>query len=147
MHWQSNKLVVRSEVATHSFCLLLLFDAFCRLNQAIIRCPQFYVAFSCCFQVRQCAWWNERLGTNGAWDPSACTTTSTDANKTSCECTELGSIAVISELSERFLIHQATECAGVKIVKYIGIGASIIACLVFVLGSNWHFLICCNKGL
>ena len=28
-------------------------------------------------QVRQCAWWNERLGTNGAWDPSACTTVST----------------------------------------------------------------------
>ena len=61
--------------------------------------------------------------------------TPTDANKTNCECSELGSVAVVSELSERFLIPQATECKSSKIIKYIGIAVSVVACLIFILGE------------
>merc|ERR1712079_611520 len=40
----------------------------------------------------------------------------------------------VSELSERFLIPQATECKSSKIIKYIGIAVSVVACLIFILG-------------
>ena len=64
----------------------------------------------------------------------------TDANKTNCECSELGSVAVVSELSERFLIPQATECKSSKIIKYIGIAVSVVACLIFILGEFILFM-------
>ena len=66
--------------------------------------------------------------------------TPTDANKTNCECSELGSVAVVSELSERFLIPQATECKSSKIIKYIGIAVSVVACLIFILGEFILFM-------
>lgn len=49
-------------------------------------------------EVRHCVWWNERFGTNGAWDTVGCKMTGTDEEKSNCECSHLGSYAVLSEM-------------------------------------------------
>ena len=105
-------------------------------------------------EVRQCALWNERFGTHGAWDPTPCVMTETDVNKTSCECSQFGSIAIISEASERYTIS-GSECSALRFVKYIGIGVSGLVCLAFIVACitskhvwdmfhclRMHFFIC-----
>ena len=60
-------------------------------------------------EVRQCVWWNPDFGTNGAWDPSYCTTVDTSAEMTDCECQRFGSIAILAEMSEVYEVKAACE--------------------------------------
>ncbi len=80
-------------------------------------------------EVRQCAWWNEGFGYNGAWDPSRCTLVKTDDVKTTCECSEFGAMAVVIEMSEKFSVND--KCFIEEIIKYIGIGVSCLLLIVY----------------
>lgn len=75
-------------------------------------------------EVRHCVWWNEGFGSSGAWDPVECKVVETSEEKTTCECREFGSFAVIRELSQPIEIDD--DCVILQILKYIGIGCSII---------------------
>lgn len=55
----------------------------------------------------------------------------TDAEKTTCECSEFGAIAVIVEMSEKFEIID--KCSIEEIVKYVGIAVTILVLLVFMI--------------
>ena len=53
----------------------------------------------------------------------------TNSDKTTCECSEFGAIAVIVEMSEKFEVND--KCPGLEILKYIGIGFSFILLSIF----------------
>lgn len=84
-------------------------------------------------EFRQCAWWNPNFGTNGAWDPSACTTVATDAEKTTCKCRRFGAMAVLREASERSLRDRDRRGCDPPVVwtKYGLLGASLVLLLAF----------------
>ena len=101
-------------------------------------------------EVRQCAWWNEKFGTNGAWDPKYCTlieempdpqaekegkegkTIKSDDEKTICECRRFGAIGVVKELTEKYKLAGKKCSTMIRILKYAGIGVSILLSLVFI---------------
>ena len=105
-------------------------------------------------KIRQCAWWNHRFGSNGAWDPSVCVVKETDEEKTTCECSRFGAMAVISEQSEKQEL-KGKECGFINFFKYIGIGISIFCMIIFIVAcitskdiwdmfhcTRIHFFIC-----
>jgi hypothetical protein len=81
-------------------------------------------------EIRQCVWWNPDFGTNGAWDPAFCDVIDTSPEVTNCECKRFGSIAVLREMSEKFVVKSA--CQGGQIIKYIGAVVSIVLLLFFI---------------
>ena len=102
-------------------------------------------------EVRQCVWWNEKFGTNGAWDPNYCTlieempdpeaeeegkegkTIKSDDEKTICECKRFGAIGVVKEITEKYKLAGKKCSMMSRIMKYAGMGVSIIASLVFII--------------
>ena len=84
-------------------------------------------------EVRQCVWWNPDFGTNGAWDPAFCEVVvlESDETMTTCECQRFGSIAVLREMSEKFVVKSGCQIG--LIVKYIGAVVSVLALLFFVI--------------
>ena len=102
-------------------------------------------------EVRQCVWWNEKFGTNGAWDSKYCTlveempdpqaekegkegkTIKSDDEKTICECRRFGAIGVVKELTEKYKLAGKKCTTMFRLVKYAGIGVSILLALVFII--------------
>jgi hypothetical protein len=81
-------------------------------------------------EMRKCVVWNKDLGVHGAWDDRSCTTVITEQTQTVCECGEFGTFAVIAELIES--PHVEPERKWLKFIKYIGMGLSIPALLIFI---------------
>jgi len=81
-------------------------------------------------EVRHCVFWNERFGTNGAWDDTSCKVTYTDEEKTNCECSEFGSYAVLAEMLQQ--PDMDDNDTWVMIVKHIGIIIGTVLLTIFV---------------
>ena len=81
-------------------------------------------------EVRHCVWWNERFGTNGAWDTTGCKMTATDDEKSSCECSDLGSYAVLAEMLQA---PDANDKAmWLLVIKWMGIIIGTILLAIFI---------------
>ena len=101
-------------------------------------------------EVRQCVWWNEKFGTNGAWDPKYCNlieempdpeaekegkegkTIKSNDEKTICECRRFGAIGVVKELTEKYKLAGRNCSTLFRIIKYAGIAITILVSLVFI---------------
>lgn len=81
-------------------------------------------------EIRHCVWWNERFGTNGAWDTEGCVMTATDEEKSSCECSHLGSYAVLSEMLQA--PDPNDSAFALIIIKWIGIIIGTILLAIFI---------------
>ena len=81
-------------------------------------------------EVRHCVWWNERFGTNGAWDTTGCKMTATDEEKSSCECSHLGSYAVLSEMLQA--PDPDDKAMWILVIKWVGIIIGTILLTIFI---------------
>ena len=90
-------------------------------------------------EVRHCVWWNDQFGMSGAWDPNGCNLVETDALTTSCECEHFGASTVLLEQAQ--IIQHEDDCELETFIKYLGIAASAVLLLVFVLGTM------CGRGV
>jgi hypothetical protein len=84
-------------------------------------------------EVRHCVWWNEQFGATGAWDPNGCDLTVTDEGTTSCECHQFGAMTVVLEQAQ--IIQGEDDCELPMLIKYLGIGFSILTLLIFMGGT------------
>jgi len=106
-------------------------------------------------EVRHCVWWNERFGTNGAWDDSGCVITATDDEKSECECSQFGSYAVLSEMLDA--PNPDDKAIWILALKWLGIIIGTLLLLIFiavvflsvVVGEMFHQLrmYCCLSYL
>jgi len=106
-------------------------------------------------EVRHCVWWNERFGTNGAWDDSGCAITETDDERSHCECSNFGAYAVLSEMLEA--PNPDDKAMWILVIKWIGIILGTILLTIFiavvflsvVVGEMFHQLrmYCCLSYL
>jgi hypothetical protein len=78
-------------------------------------------------EVRHCVWWNDNLGSGGAWDANGCYLVETDAEKTRCECDTFGAMTVVLERTEPIVIED--DCQIMQIIKYVGIAFSVLLLL------------------
>jgi len=81
-------------------------------------------------EVRHCVWWNERFGTNGAWDTTGCKMTATDEEKSSCECSGIGSYAVLSEMLQAPNLDNSA--IWLIAIKWVGIIIGTILLAIFI---------------
>ena len=81
-------------------------------------------------EIRKCVYWNENFGSNGAWDTTGCKLINTDEEKTECQCSTLGAMAVISEQYEKIEIDD--DCEAMIIIKYVGICFSMVFLIFFI---------------
>ena len=81
-------------------------------------------------EVRHCVWWNERFGTNGAWDDSGCVITATDDEKSECECSQFGSYAVLSEMLDA--PNPDDKAIWILALKWLGIIIGTLLLLDFI---------------
>jgi len=106
-------------------------------------------------EVRHCVWWNDRFGTNGAWDNSGCVVTATDDEKTHCECSNFGSYGILSEMLEA--PNPDDKAIWIIVLKWLGIIIGTILLTIFiavvflsvVVGEMFHQLrmYCCLSYL
>ena len=81
-------------------------------------------------EVRHCVWWNERFGTNGAWDTSGCVITATDDEKSHCECSQFGAYGVLSEMLDA--PNPDDKAIWIIALKWIGIIIGTILLTIFI---------------
>lgn len=83
-------------------------------------------------EVRHCVWWNEKFGTNGAWDTVGCEMKMTSVEKSECWCSPLGSYAVLAELLEA--PDPDNNAIWIIVIKWMGIiiGTITLSILIFV---------------
>jgi len=106
-------------------------------------------------EVRHCVWWNERFGTNGAWDTSGCVITATDDEKSHCECSQFGAYGVLSEMLDA--PNPDDKAIWIIALKWIGIIIGTLLLTIFiavvflsvVVGEMFHQLrmYCCLSYL
>ncbi|GFS77829.1 uncharacterized protein NPIL_425231 [Nephila pilipes] len=85
---------------------------------------------------RDCMRWDPTLEikkskTKGGWSTDGCSIANTSAEETTCQCTQLGTYAIMSKIRQPFAIQEEAEW--VKLCKWICFGISIVLLVIYIL--------------
>ncbi|XP_035217091.1 uncharacterized protein LOC118190481, partial [Stegodyphus dumicola] len=84
---------------------------------------------------RECVLWDPNMDIKGSkrkggWNPEDCSVANSTAEETTCQCSRLGTYAIMSKIRQPFTITPEDEW--VKICKWIGHGLSIILLIFYI---------------
>ncbi|KFM59088.1 putative G-protein coupled receptor 112, partial [Stegodyphus mimosarum] len=85
---------------------------------------------------RECVLWDPTMEIKGSkgkggWNPGDCSVANSTAEETTCQCSRLGTYAIMSKIRQPFTIIPEDEW--VKICKWIGHGVSIILLIFYII--------------